>query len=151
LHRVAQPRVERFRRWTSARLWQPLGEAAPVDLLGLGPGLTPSGDDLLCGALVALDAIGRRDAARDLYAAIAGAPATSTSVLSWALLGAAAVGQYGEALHAVIIALLENRVVEGELEPLSRVGHTSGWDALAGAMIVLQASSVAHSEPSGRA
>jgi hypothetical protein len=138
-HRIARPRVERLRRWTRARLSHPQRVLAPVDLLGLGPGLTPSGDDLLCGALVALHAIARVDAARDLYAAIVKATPASTSLLSWASLQAAAGGQGGEPLHALVIGLLDNRRIDRELEDLSRVGHTSGWDALAGATMVLQA------------
>jgi hypothetical protein len=139
-HRIARPRVERFRRWTRARLSHPRRNPAPVDLLGLGPGLTPSGDDLLCGALVALHAIGRVDAAQDLYAAIVNRNPASTSLLSWASLRAAADGQGGEPLHALVVGVLENRKIDRELEILSRVGHTSGWDALAGATMVLQAS-----------
>jgi hypothetical protein len=108
-------------------------------LLGLGPGLTPSGDDLLCGALVALHAIGRVDAAEDLYAAIVSTSSAATSLLSWASLEAAAGGQVGEPLHALVVGLLENRRIDRELVDLSRVGHTSGWDALAGATMVLQA------------
>jgi hypothetical protein len=138
-HRIARPRVERFRRWTRARLAHPRWNPAPVDLLGLGPGLTPSGDDLLCGALVALHAIARVDAARDLYAAIVKSTPVSTSLLSWASLEAAAGGQGPEPLHAFVLGLLENRGIGRELEDLSCVGHTSGWDALAGATMVLQA------------
>jgi hypothetical protein len=138
-HRIARPRVERFRHWMHARLSHLRCEPAPVDLLGLGPGLTPSGDDLLCGALIALQAIGRGDAARDLYAAIVSATPASTSSLAWASLMAAAGGQGPEPLHALVVALLENRKIGRELEDISRVGHTSGWDALAGASLVLQA------------
>jgi hypothetical protein len=145
--RIAQPRVIRMRRWASARLSGSAHEQAPVDLLGLGPGLTPSGDDLLCGALVALHAIGRVDASRDLHAAIAGAARSATSPLSNAFLQAAAEGHGYEALHTMIIALLENRPFARDLEVLGRIGHTSGWDALAGAVIVLQAFSAIAERP----
>jgi hypothetical protein len=138
-HRIARPRVERFRQWIDARLSHLRCDLAPVDLLGLGPGLTPSGDDLLCGALIALRAIARADAAHDLYAAIVRATPTSTSSLAWASLKAAAGGEGPQHLHALVIALLANRMIGRELEGISRVGHTSGWDALAGASLVLQA------------
>jgi hypothetical protein len=39
----------------------------------------------------------------------------------------------------MIIALLDRRPFADDLEALGRIGHTSGWDALAGAAIVLQA------------
>jgi len=141
LERIARPRVRRLRQWASARLSGSAHEQAPVDLVGLGPGLTPSGDDLLCGALLALHAIGKVDASRDLHAAIAGVARSATSPLSNAFLQAAAEGQSFETLHTMIIALLEYRPFAHDLEVLGRIGHTSGWDALAGAAIVLQESS----------
>ena len=133
--------MRRLRQWASARLSGSAHEQAPVDLVGLGPGLTPSGDDLLCGALLALHAIGKVDASRDLHAAIAGVARSATSPLSNAFLQAAAEGQSFETLHTMIIALLEYRPFAHDLEVLGRIGHTSGWDALAGAAIVLQESS----------
>jgi hypothetical protein len=144
LERIARPRVRRMRRWARVRLSRSLHEQAPVDLLGLGPGLTPSGDDLLCGALVALHAIRKVDASRDLAAAIGRAAPSATSPLSRAFLQAAAEGHGYEALHTMILALLENRIFACDLKALSRIGHTSGWDALAGAAIVLQAFSLSY-------
>jgi hypothetical protein len=113
----------------------------PVDLLGLGPGLTPSGDDLLCGLLVALHATGPIEAAQDLAAAIAKAAPYATSPFSGAFLRAAGDGLGCEALHAAIIALLQNRAeaVACHVAVLDRMGATSGWDALAGAVLGLQA------------
>jgi uncharacterized protein DUF2877 len=136
---VARPAVRQMRDWLTARLSMLQHGPAPVGLLGLGPGLTPSGDDLLCGALVALHAIEQVDTARHIYAAITGAVATSTSALSLALLRAGAEGQCWEPLHATIIALLENKPVDRDLWALARIGHRSGWDALAGVVLVLQA------------
>jgi hypothetical protein len=139
LHRVASPRIDRLAAWIRARLSQPVGVPAPVDLLGLGPGLTPSGDDLLCGVLVALNAMARADVALDLHAALIRAPAGATSVLSRSLLAAAAEGQGGEPLHALIIALLQDQAIDHALDALSRHGHSSGWDTLAGVAIALSA------------
>ena len=139
LERVARARIVRVREWLGARLERPLREPAPLDLLGLGSGLTPSGDDLLCGALVALHAIGQVEAADDLGAAITAAAGLATSPLSAAFLRAAAEGQSSEPLHEIIIALLENRSIARPLDAVARIGHTSGWDALAGAVLVLRA------------
>src|SRR5215470_4085255 len=111
LARVAGPRIARLRDWIGSQLIRPTCDPAPHDLVGLGPGLTPSGDDLLCGALVALYAIGEAEAARALYAAISGAAHRATSPLSAAFLRAAAEGQSSEPLHDTIIALLKNHSV----------------------------------------
>jgi hypothetical protein len=138
LGRVARPRIARLRDWVGARLIRSTCEPAPLDLVGLGPGLTPSGDDLLCGALVALNAIGQVALARDLYAGIGAGARFATSPLSAACLKAAASGQSSEPLHATIVALLTNQSVIRPLEAMARIGHTSGWDALAGAVLVLR-------------
>jgi len=139
--RIARPRVERLRAWVTVGPSASAGVRAPVDLLGLGPGLTPSGDDLLCGMLVALHAVGKTDRARALYAEIAHAAPAATSPISGAFLRAAAEGLGCEALHAAIAAILEGQTeaLAGRIEALGRIGHTSGWDALAGALLVLEA------------
>ena len=138
LARVAGPRIARLRDWIGAQLMRATHEPAPHDLVGLGPGLTPSGDDLLCGALIALHAIGEMTLARDLYAVIGKAARAATSPLSAAFLKAAAAGQSAEPLHEIIVALLANQNVARPLEAVARIGHTSGWDALSGAILVLR-------------
>jgi hypothetical protein len=145
LEGTARPRAQRLRAWL-------IGDAPPpVDLLGLGPGLTPSGDDVLCGMLVALRAVGQAGMAPELYAALAAAAPTATSPISAAFLRAAAEGLGCEALHAAIAAVLEGQAdaVRDRAGALGRIGHTSGWDALAGAMLVLQAFGSMQRQPAG--
>jgi hypothetical protein len=138
--RVAGPRLQRLQCWLATRLGEERAPA-PTDLLGLGPGLTPSGDDLLGGALLALHAIGRADAAHDLYAALHAKAVAATCCASQALLAAAAEGQAFEPLHTLIIALLRRRGIGRALLAVARVGHSSGWDALAGVVLVLRVAS----------
>ena len=59
--RVARQRLARLRSWlVGERHARDRAPADPVrDLVGLGPGLTPSGDDVLVGALALLDALAR--------------------------------------------------------------------------------------------
>jgi hypothetical protein len=141
LARLARPRIERLRSWLDDRQPSLADKTPPTDLLGLGPGLTPCGDDLLCGALVALRAVGWNDAADRLASAIDRAAPAATSPLSRSFLRAAAEGLAAEALHALILGVLSERPgpLVGDVEALNRIGHTSGWDALAGTMLVLQA------------
>jgi hypothetical protein len=87
----------------------------PEHLAGRGPGLTPEGDDLLCGYAAGLVLWhGRRKEAR----AIAEAAAPRTTLLSATLLRHAARGELPEPAHA----LLER----GDLAALSGFGRTSG-------------------------
>ncbi len=110
-------------------------------LIGLGPGLTPSGDDLLGGALVALHLLDRPGLAAALWHGISGAIETGTNAISRAHLAAAARGLGGAALHAILNDLLTGKrdVLTARLARVDRIGHTSGWDALAGATIALRA------------
>lgn len=110
-------------------------------LLGLGPGLTPSGDDLLGGTLITLRALDRGDLAERLYAAIEGDLAARTHAISRAHLEAAAEGLGGAILHAMLATLLAGRHDElpARLSALDAIGHCSGWDGLAGVILVLQA------------
>jgi len=106
------------------------------DLVGLGPGLTPSGDDFIGGALVALHVLGRVDAARALAGWIVPLANRATHPVSAAHVRAAAAGLGSDALHRCLAALAEGRACADSLDALAGTGHTSGWDALAGAVSV---------------
>jgi hypothetical protein len=120
----AQPALEALERWLVGNAIESEAEM----LIGLGPGLTPSGDDYLGGMLIALHQLERKPQAQGLWRWLE--PRLSrTSDISAAHLAAAAAGEGHEALHAVLGGDLS-------LEPLDAVGHTSGWDALAGVVAV---------------
>jgi len=117
--------------------WLRHGLAVPTEveqLLGLGPGLTPSGDDYLGGAMVALHALARDKQAQALWRWLQPRVAARTSAISAAHLAAAAEGEAHEALHRVL-----QEPSPAAFAALSAVGHCSGWDALAGAAAVLRA------------
>ena len=108
-------------------------------LIGLGPGLTPSGDDFLAGMLIALSACGAKHWQHQLVSAVQGG-LQGTGSVSQSHLKAAMKGEGGEAFHQALVALM---VGEGDrlgpaLSALDRVGHTSGWDGLAGMVTVLR-------------
>ncbi|MCC7347281.1 MAG: DUF2877 domain-containing protein, partial [Variibacter sp.] len=120
------------------------GEVDPsgmVALLGLGPGLTPSGDDFLGGVMVALALAGRTGGRNALWRALAPRTGALTTAISAAHLAAAAQGQGSAALHALLNAVLANdaAALPPALAAVAAIGHTSGWDALAGALTVLRA------------
>jgi len=96
-------------------------------LLGLGPGLTPAGDDLLAGLLVGL--AGRPDLRDPLAAAVARLAPARTTWLSAELLRLAAEGLAAPAVVAVADALAghgpDDALAEA-LPALLAVGHTSG-------------------------
>ncbi|MGQ0655145.1 MAG: oxamate carbamoyltransferase subunit AllH family protein [Betaproteobacteria bacterium] len=122
----AQPALDAIDRWLEGHS---LAQEAEL-LIGLGPGLTPSGDDYFGGVLVALHAMGRSSQAQSLWRWLEPRLAARTSAISAAHLAAAAAGQAHEALHDVLDGNLD-------FKRLDEVGHTSGWDALAGATAVI--------------
>jgi len=110
-----------------------------VALAGLGPGLTPAGDDALGGALITLRAFGRPAVADQLAARLLPAARTRTSVISFAHLKAAAGGEGVAPMHDTLaaIARADHTAVAAGLRRLDRIGHSSGWDALAGTIAAL--------------
>lgn len=114
--------------------------AAAQPLIGLGPGLTPAGDDYvgaafftraLLGPGVTRDARGWADAATALRAWAA----ERTHPISAALLADLLAGEGHAPLHDLADALARGAPVAVTLAAarrLTRIGHSSGWDMLAG-------------------
>ena len=133
----------RNRRWRRSTAGSPATRSAPRrrSSSASGPGLTPSGDDYLGGVLVALRWVGRGAQADSLWRWLEPRLAAGTSAISAAHLAAAAGGEAHEALHEVLRDL--SAWEAPDLLPACaarRVGHTSGWDALAGIVAVARTS-----------
>lgn len=90
-------------------------------LAGRGQGLTPAGDDVLCGYLAGLVLWHQRE--REA-AVIAAAAAARTTALSATLLRHAAAGELPGPAHALVAA--------GDPAPLRSFGHTSGQALMTG-------------------
>ncbi len=109
-------------------------------LAGLGPGLTPAGDDWLAGWLVGLRAAAAVNAsppplALDAVArAVVGSARPRTTRLSLAFLQAAANGAVAQPWHDLLAALAdaEPTLLRHAAAEIMRYGATSGSDMLAG-------------------
>ena len=112
-----------------------IGRAEPLDALrsvaralgGLGPGLTPSGDDALSGILFAFRAMGGPSVEPALLAV---ARSVRTSDLAATVLEAAATGCHIEPVHDLVMAATANdpaAAAKAALE-LDRFGSSSGAD-----------------------
>jgi hypothetical protein len=146
-------------RWLTGRVADPLdapGRAAVADLvrtvgeggrpdsavaslLGRGPGLTPTGDDVLAGAMVTLAALGAPAGATLSTAVLRSAPDATTTV-SLALLRHAARGECIPQLGDLVEALATGGSDTGGALPraagaLLAVGHCSGAGLLHGVMV----------------
>ena len=110
-------------------------------LVGLGPGLTPGGDDVLAGVLVTCHQLRASPAAAPVVA-LTGAlgrhvvqrAATRTTALSTALLLHAAQGRGAPPVLAVVDALVGRAPLGPALAGLLAVGHTSGSDTARGVL-----------------
>ena len=107
-----------------------------IRLLGLGPGLTPSGDDFLTGLLVGLHSLNRHNSANQLANQLLPEAFAKTNVLSLAYLRCAAVGQASAPLHRLLYALGTNKAdLPLALAALLNTGYSSGWDSLTGVIL----------------
>ncbi len=106
-------------------------------LVGLGEGLTPSGDDFLAGFVAALWTLGSPDAG--LLADAIVDRDERTTMVSGTLLQHAAKGEFAERIHELMGALLDIDDV-GIAESIERAvawGASSGTDCLLGALVGL--------------
>ncbi|MDX9829039.1 MAG: DUF2877 domain-containing protein [Anaerolineae bacterium] len=105
-------------------------EAGARRLAGLGGGLTPAGDDFLVGAMLRAWLDGP---APDAFCrAVTAVAAPRTTLLSAALLRAAARGECSAPWHRLLAALESGASPAPAVEAILAHGHTSGADALAG-------------------
>ena len=101
-------------------------------LVGLGPGLTPAGDDVLAGVLVTQVHLGHR---LDALAAHVARRAGATTALSAELLRHAGEGRAAPPVLGLLEALVGARPVEPALLALLAVGSTSGADTATGVLL----------------
>lgn len=139
---LATRRLDVLRRALEDNDVQALAAVAPA-LLGLGPGLTPSGDDLLGGVFFGLAHAPRRGWSRPLAVLQRGlrrqARAGDTNPISAALLHDLMRGQGYRALHELLAALATDnrRAVDAAAAHLLQLGASSGADLLCGLLITL--------------
>ncbi len=111
-------------------------------LVGLGQGLTPSGDDLLLGLFAVLNLPGGPcEPFRDLGRQIVARAAHCTHAISLCALRAAAEGRVRARVVALLSALTsgERETTLGALRAVLAIGSTSGRDIVAGIVLGIEA------------
>ena len=140
----AKPAMDAMAAWLTTALdahdaLPPIpGNAAA--LFGLGPGLTPSGDDFIGGMLIALRMLGENGAADAVAHWALPLAKQRTHRISVAHLEAAVEGEGAAALHQVLSWLVSSGSKTRLPKPhiLGKVGHCSGWDMLSGVVMACQ-------------
>ncbi len=140
---------EQFRELSAAWVSWLAGEhdefpaSCGLDLLGRGPGATPTGDDFLSGVLLALART--RSGAIDERIWEAGsrlvdASTERTTMISSALLAQAAKGRTSETIEDGLQTVLSYSTTEmppDEILAMMQLGHTSGRDTLLGMLFAV--------------
>lgn len=116
-------------------------QKASTGLVGLGPGLTPSADDMLSGMMVALvlgslNGCGPRSA-RTLTSAISDAAEGRTTALSLEFLRQAALGRSNERVTRLVEGIFTGTKLEARnlLFHVLSMGETSGTDMAVGVIL----------------
>lgn len=115
-----------------------VGDSTLKALVGAGPGTTPSGDDIIVGALAGLHAAGHPERAATLGRQVS--PMLGETTTTGAHYLAAAIdGRFGEHVHDLLAALSAGAPPNATIELASRWGATSGIDLLVGLVSALAA------------
>ncbi len=139
--RRAMPAIDELSHWVAGDLEAGPPEAPICSLLGLGPGLTPSGDDFLGGLLVALRLAGHPGSAERLAHAIENLGANRTNDISLAHLRAARRFGLTEKLHQIADGIVRGWAAEAHGTRIARFmpAQHSPWDTLAGLIMTFEA------------
>lgn len=132
--------VECYLQWLKAG--GPPEAATGIDqLIGAGPGLTPSGDDFLAGSLLGLHAIGRGALPHKVWEKVAPQLSYRTHAISAAHLSCAAAGRLAETQHLLLDSLLSGSRdgLRIGIKAIFAESQTSSWDGLAGMAATLRA------------
>ena len=109
-------------------------------LVGLGQGITPDGDDIMLGALLAAWMTEPGTFSIDLGEALLETAGDRTTLISLAWLRAAARGECTEHWHSTLKAIRtmsKKEFLQGSLQ-IYQQGHSSGWSGLRGFQGVLR-------------
>lgn len=104
------------------------------DLIGVGIGLTPSGDDFLCGVLAGLILINtEQDPFATYLKKLIGENLNRTNDISAAFLSCALKGQFSQAVCSLPLLSSSSEIYKS----FGKIGHSSGMDTLCGILYVL--------------
>lgn len=137
---AAAPAIQSLLHWIMSNNADEIPAQALQSLLGLGPGLTPSGDDFLAGMTVALRTAGYHEKAQILETEIDCIAPVLTNALSVAHLRASFRHGLNETMHDLLHALMSGNgvIISSAILQLEATRHYSSWDVLAGIATTLR-------------
>jgi hypothetical protein len=142
---AARAHLERLASAIREGCWS-VAQAAARALSGLGPGLTPAGDDALVGLALGLRA-GLGTVPAPLDAALSAAVEGRTTDLAAARVRHAAAGHADESVQRLLTTLVggSDERLDEDVRAILAIGHSSGADTLVGLLVGLAlGTSLAH-------
>ena len=121
---------------------EPVDEPGWVEKLsGLGPGLTPSGDDFIGGMMIALRSLDKDGLSKVLWQTVKKHADQNNNPISLAHLSAASNGLGCAAIHRALEVVSKGRIgeIDTAIDDVSKIGHSSGWDIMSGIVLTLEA------------
>lgn len=121
---------------------EPVDELGWVEKLsGLGPGLTPSGDDFIGGMMIALHSLDKGGLSKVLWLIVKKYAGQNCNPISLAHLSAASNGVGCAAIHRALAVVSKGRIdgIDTAIADVSKIGHSSGWDIMTGIVLTLEA------------
>jgi hypothetical protein len=122
------------------------GEQAASKLIGLGPGLTPAGDDVLVGFMAGLWAVSENNPLQHQFTRSFGEVlidlSAQTNLISRSYLMQAGRGKFSSTLLALAQSICrgnDGETVRRAAELVFRAGHSSGLDSVEGLLAGLAA------------
>jgi len=122
--------------------FEPVDEPGWVEKLsGLGPGLTPSGDDFIGGMMIALHSLDKGNLSKVLWLIVKRYAGQHCNPISLAHLSAASNGLGCAVIHRALAAVSKGRIdgIDTAIGDVSKIGHSSGWDIMTGIILTLEA------------
>lgn len=132
--RYAAPKLEEFRIFFRQRKFEEAGEKL-LDLIGLGPGLTPSGDDFVLGIFAALYSFDiNKDIILPLKDIITQKAKNKTNIISYNMLRQGAAGGFIEWVEDMAYSIIYEspHQIEKAFSNMQKIGSSSGSDISAG-------------------
>lgn len=112
---------------------------AAQKLLGLGHGLTPSGDDMLVGIMAGLRFLGHRNL-RPLEDWLRHEAPRQTNAIAATFIEHACAGRFSEGILDIFAAMEQGANLDAAIHRLLQFGASSGYDTLRGIYLALHSS-----------
>ena len=138
--KYAEPILEEFSNLFIDRKYKEAGQKL-FELVGLGPGLTPSGDDFIIGVMASFKFCGmKKETFADLTELIINKAKSKTNIISFNILRQGALGGFLEWIEDMALSVIHGNYedIEKAFKNMLKIGSSSGSDISAGILFGIE-------------